>query len=171
MSPSPEAELGGIAARLALHSRRRRPPAGKTRRPSTRLAIPSWEVTSFEGYRLSLIAHIFAPVSVPETSRTKIVARLEREGWQLRHGGRHDIYFTGRSMRAVRSFVGVVLTLGTIGWLNAAPSHEVGSDVPVSSPMIQQVAPQNHEIAASTNWIKGMPTRSREIPHPSRGSE
>jgi hypothetical protein len=69
-------------------------------------------------------------------------------------------------MRAVRSFVGVVLTLGIIGWLNAAPSREVGSDVPDSSPMIQQVAPQNHEIAASTNWIKGMPTRSREIPHP-----
>jgi len=69
-------------------------------------------------------------------------------------------------MRAVRSFVGVVLTLCIIGWLNAAPSREVGSDVPDSSPMIQQVAPQNHEIAASTNWIKGMPTRSREIPHP-----
>jgi hypothetical protein len=58
-------------------------------------------------------------------------------------------------MRAVRSFVGVVLTLGIIGWLDAAPSREVGSDVPDSSPMIQQVAPQNHEIAASTNWIKG----------------
>src|SRR6266446_1174675 len=48
----------------------------------------------------------------------------------------------------------------------SAPSREVGSDVPDSSTMIQQVAPQNHEIAASTNWIKGMPTRSREIPHP-----
>jgi hypothetical protein len=55
-------------------------------------------------------------------------------------------------MRAVRSFVGVVLTLGIIGWLNAAPSREVGSGVPDSSPMIQQVAPQNHEVAASTNW-------------------
>jgi hypothetical protein len=68
--------------------------------------------------------------------------------------GRQSSSFTGRSMRAVRSFIGVVLTLGIIGWLNAAPSREVGSDMPDSSP-----------IAASVNWIKGMPTRSREIPH------
>lgn len=27
-----------------------------------------------------------------ETNRTRIVARLEREGWTLRHGGSHDIY-------------------------------------------------------------------------------
>jgi predicted RNA binding protein YcfA (HicA-like mRNA interferase family) len=27
-----------------------------------------------------------------ETNRAKIAARLEREGWQLRHGGSHDIY-------------------------------------------------------------------------------
>jgi mRNA interferase HicA len=28
----------------------------------------------------------------PETRRTKIVARLEREGWERRAGGRHDVY-------------------------------------------------------------------------------
>jgi len=28
----------------------------------------------------------------PETNRTKIVARLEREGWIARHGGEHDVY-------------------------------------------------------------------------------
>jgi predicted RNA binding protein YcfA (HicA-like mRNA interferase family) len=28
----------------------------------------------------------------PETDRTKIVARLEREGWIGRHGGAHDVY-------------------------------------------------------------------------------
>lgn len=28
-----------------------------------------------------------------ETSRSKIVSRLEREGWELvRHGGGHDVY-------------------------------------------------------------------------------
>ena len=27
-----------------------------------------------------------------ETNRKKIVMRLEREGWMLRHGGKHDIY-------------------------------------------------------------------------------
>jgi predicted RNA binding protein YcfA (HicA-like mRNA interferase family) len=27
----------------------------------------------------------------PETSRTKVVARLERDGWVGRHGG-HDVY-------------------------------------------------------------------------------
>jgi mRNA interferase HicA len=27
-----------------------------------------------------------------ETSRTKIVARLEREGWTIKHGGNHDVY-------------------------------------------------------------------------------
>jgi hypothetical protein len=58
-----------------------------------------------------------------------------------------------------------VLALG-IGWLNAATSREVGSDVPDSSPTIQQVAPRNDEIAASTNWIRGTPTRSKEILHP-----
>lgn len=29
---------------------------------------------------------------VIETNRTKIVRRLEREGWVLRHGGEHDVY-------------------------------------------------------------------------------
>jgi mRNA interferase HicA len=30
---------------------------------------------------------------MPETSRTKVVSRLNREGWELvRHGGGHDIY-------------------------------------------------------------------------------
>jgi len=30
--------------------------------------------------------------SVVETNRSKVVARLEREGWQARHGGDHDVY-------------------------------------------------------------------------------
>jgi predicted RNA binding protein YcfA (HicA-like mRNA interferase family) len=29
---------------------------------------------------------------VVETSRTKIVARLQREGWESRPGGRHDVF-------------------------------------------------------------------------------
>jgi hypothetical protein len=31
-------------------------------------------------------------------------------------------------MRAISSFLAMVSTLGAIGWLNAAPSSEVGSD-------------------------------------------
>jgi predicted RNA binding protein YcfA (HicA-like mRNA interferase family) len=32
-----------------------------------------------------------------ETNRAKVVARLEREGWQLaRHGGNHDVYIHPR---------------------------------------------------------------------------
>jgi predicted RNA binding protein YcfA (HicA-like mRNA interferase family) len=27
-----------------------------------------------------------------ETTRSKIVRRLEQEGWKLRHGGKHDVY-------------------------------------------------------------------------------
>jgi predicted RNA binding protein YcfA (HicA-like mRNA interferase family) len=27
-----------------------------------------------------------------ETNRTKVVARLEREGWSVKHGGKHDVY-------------------------------------------------------------------------------
>ena len=27
-----------------------------------------------------------------ETNRAKVVARLEREGWEGRHGGEHDVY-------------------------------------------------------------------------------
>jgi len=27
-----------------------------------------------------------------ETDRAKVVARLEREGWQCRRGGKHDVY-------------------------------------------------------------------------------
>jgi Trypsin len=69
-------------------------------------------------------------------------------------------------MRAVRYFLAVMLTVAIVGWLNAAPSHGVGSDATDSSARTQQIAPRNHEIAASTNWIKGMATRSREIPHP-----
>jgi hypothetical protein len=67
-------------------------------------------------------------------------------------------------MRAISSFLAVVSTLGAIGWLNAAPFPEVGSDLPNSSARIQQVAWPNHEIAVSTNWLN--PTRSREVPHP-----
>jgi predicted RNA binding protein YcfA (HicA-like mRNA interferase family) len=32
------------------------------------------------------------PKPALETSRRRIVARLEREGWIERHGGEHDIY-------------------------------------------------------------------------------
>jgi predicted RNA binding protein YcfA (HicA-like mRNA interferase family) len=28
----------------------------------------------------------------PETDRSKVAARLEREGWQCRHGGGYDVY-------------------------------------------------------------------------------
>jgi hypothetical protein len=58
----------------------------------------------------------------------------------------------------------MVSMLGAIGWLNAAPSPEVGSDATDSSARIKQVAPRDYEIAASTNWPN--PTRSREVPHP-----
>jgi trypsin len=58
----------------------------------------------------------------------------------------------------------MVSTLGAIGWLNAAPSPEVGSDLPNFSARIPQVAWPNHEIAVGTNWLN--PTRSREVPHP-----
>jgi Trypsin len=67
-------------------------------------------------------------------------------------------------MRAISSFLALVSTLGAIGWLNAAPSPEVGSNLPNSSARIQQVAWPNHEIAVGTNWRN--PTRSREVPHP-----
>src|SRR5207244_4100060 len=30
--------------------------------------------------------------AAPETSRRKVAARLELEGWMLRHGGSHDVY-------------------------------------------------------------------------------
>jgi predicted RNA binding protein YcfA (HicA-like mRNA interferase family) len=28
----------------------------------------------------------------PVTNRAKLVARLERDGWSIRHGGSHDVY-------------------------------------------------------------------------------
>jgi predicted RNA binding protein YcfA (HicA-like mRNA interferase family) len=31
-------------------------------------------------------------VAQPETNRTQVAARLEREGWVVRHGGDHDVY-------------------------------------------------------------------------------
>jgi mRNA interferase HicA len=31
-------------------------------------------------------------VPSPETNRSKVAARLEREGWQCRHGGGHYVY-------------------------------------------------------------------------------
>jgi predicted RNA binding protein YcfA (HicA-like mRNA interferase family) len=31
-------------------------------------------------------------VAQPETNRTKVAARLKREGWVERHGGDHDVY-------------------------------------------------------------------------------
>jgi hypothetical protein len=66
-------------------------------------------------------------------------------------------------MRAISSFLAVASTLGAIGWLNAAPSPGVGSDLPDSSARIQQVAWPNHEIAVSTNWLNE--TALREVPH------
>jgi predicted RNA binding protein YcfA (HicA-like mRNA interferase family) len=32
------------------------------------------------------------PKATLETSRSRVVARLEREGWIPRHGGDHDVY-------------------------------------------------------------------------------
>lgn len=32
------------------------------------------------------------PKAILETSRSRVVARLEREGWIPRHGGDHDVY-------------------------------------------------------------------------------
>ena len=32
------------------------------------------------------------PRPILETNRGKVVARLEREGWVVRHGGDHDVY-------------------------------------------------------------------------------
>jgi len=38
-------------------------------------------------------AHIFAHMMTsPETNRSKVVARLERDGWQGHAGGSHDVY-------------------------------------------------------------------------------
>jgi len=31
-------------------------------------------------------------VAQPETNRTKVAARLKREGWVERHGGDHDVF-------------------------------------------------------------------------------
>jgi predicted RNA binding protein YcfA (HicA-like mRNA interferase family) len=31
-------------------------------------------------------------VAQPETKRTKVAARLKREGWVERHGGDHDVF-------------------------------------------------------------------------------
>ena len=40
--------------------------------------------------------------STIETNRAKVVARLEREGWTVRHGGDHDVYkHPGRPGRIV----------------------------------------------------------------------
>ena len=48
----------------------------------------------------ALNAHIFAhqleagaiPRRALETNRSKVAARLVREGWEVRHGGDHDVY-------------------------------------------------------------------------------
>jgi len=32
------------------------------------------------------------PMRIPETNQTRVVARLEREGWAVRHGSNHDVY-------------------------------------------------------------------------------
>jgi len=31
-------------------------------------------------------------MAAPETDRGKVAARLLREGWVVRHGGRHDVF-------------------------------------------------------------------------------
>jgi predicted RNA binding protein YcfA (HicA-like mRNA interferase family) len=31
-------------------------------------------------------------MAIPETDRSKVAARLVREGWVVRHGGDHDVY-------------------------------------------------------------------------------
>lgn len=43
------------------------------------------------GLSYNTIAHIFAHVAGLETNRTKVVARLRREGWESRPG-RHDVF-------------------------------------------------------------------------------
>jgi mRNA interferase HicA len=35
---------------------------------------------------------IGSAVAKPETNRTKVAARLKRDGWIERHGGDHDVY-------------------------------------------------------------------------------
>src|SRR5262245_28182979 len=69
-------------------------------------------------------------------------------------------------MRAISSFLAVASTLGAIGWLNAAPSPEVGSDAVDSSETTQRVARSNHDIAASPDWINELSRPSREMSHP-----
>ena len=44
------------------------------------------------GWRHIVFAHIFAHVRGLETSTAKVVARLRREGWESRPGGRHDVF-------------------------------------------------------------------------------
>jgi mRNA interferase HicA len=46
----------------------------------------------FSAWLYNANAHIFAPVAGLETSRTKIVGRLMRDGWESRSGGRHDVF-------------------------------------------------------------------------------
>src|SRR5262249_2720581 len=48
--------------------------------------------TPSEMVRCRCGTHIFAPVPNSETDRGKVVARLEREGWRCRRGGKHDVY-------------------------------------------------------------------------------
>ena len=43
------------------------------------------------------------PIIQIETNRAKVAARLQKEGWQPRHGGSHDIY--KHAMKAGRIIV------------------------------------------------------------------
>ena len=43
-----------------------------------------------DGLAMRIYLRIGMPV--PETNRSKIVGRLERDGWQGRAGGGHDVY-------------------------------------------------------------------------------
>jgi len=40
----------------------------------------------------NICAFEMSAVTQAETNRTKVVARLKREGWIERHGGGHDVY-------------------------------------------------------------------------------
>ena len=42
--------------------------------------------------RIYLRTKVHDAMPTPETNRTVVVARLEREGWICRHGGAHDVY-------------------------------------------------------------------------------
>jgi predicted RNA binding protein YcfA (HicA-like mRNA interferase family) len=65
------------------------------------------------------------PIRTPETNRSRVAARLEREGWQVRHGSNHDVYKhpskPGRIVMARHRTlsIGVARVIGrTAGWID-----------------------------------------------------